>query len=665
MNDIPEGGPNRHDRSRPAENLFDGLRLTARNLVTLVVLIVARISTVHQDRRSLADQIALCEQYVRDRYHGPVEFMHIQGQGSGEVLDRCELAEAEAAIESGRFDLIIVEDIGRICRRHRAFDFCEMAEDAGTRLVALNDAIDTAREDWRLNAVFASFKHESSNQDTSKRIRRSLRHRFEQGGVLQTFPFGYIVPQGATTDAEVFKNPEAEPVMEQIFRMLEEGASYQEVADWLNSHGVKPGRWMRREKWDGRAVARLVHNPVLKGYRRRNERKSKRINRSGKRISVRAPQEERIYRHVPHLAFFSEERYDRLIALLRDQHADCARGRKAGDPDQRAGISRKRTVWPGQHLRCGVCGRLMYWGGHGQNTHMMCAGARDYACWLAATFDGSQAARRLTTAMLAAIEALPGYDDRFLAEARGAAAARRSARSQRLDQLGRELTQKRRELANLIAAFRASGSSPALQAELAATESDVARLAQEEEALLGEPDDLPPLPPIEELKTRAREAVARLDYGDPAFGRVMKTLMPDVIVLPYQCLDGGPVVLRAHATVSLAPLLGPSSPLVAELFDSPLTVDLFDPPQRVAFREQVVRLRLQGETEQAAAAQLGVTVTAAQRAASLNRLMEANGTDDAYRLLTSPPDGEGKCCRHLHTRYVFQPLEGFPRWNNR
>src|SRR3954447_12535786 len=142
----------------------------------LRVLMIARISTVHQDARSLDDQVALCQGHVRSRYHGPTRFTLIQGRGSGETLDRKDLADAEAAVESGTYDLVIVEDLGRICRRNRAVDFCELCEDRDTRLIAVNDTIDTARGDWRLSAFFASFKHESGNKDTAQRIRRSQRH---------------------------------------------------------------------------------------------------------------------------------------------------------------------------------------------------------------------------------------------------------------------------------------------------------------------------------------------------------------------------------------------------------------------------------------------------------------------------------------------------------
>ena len=121
---------------------LDGSELVPRRGAELQVLVIARISTVHQDERSLGDQAALCKRYVASHYDGLARYQMIQGRGSGETLDRQDLADAEAAVESGAIDLVVVEDLGRICRRNRAIDFCELCEDAGTRLIAINDSID-------------------------------------------------------------------------------------------------------------------------------------------------------------------------------------------------------------------------------------------------------------------------------------------------------------------------------------------------------------------------------------------------------------------------------------------------------------------------------------------------------------------------------------------
>ena len=151
-------------------------------------------------------------------------------------------------------DLVIMEDLGRHMRRMHAFMFCESCEDAETRLVAINDNIDTSRE-WRLNAFFAAMKHEQSNKDTSQRIKRTLNNRFQQGGVVQCNSYGYIKPVGTKSDAELQKDPAAQSVFEEWFRRLDEGASFSQIADWLNASGICPGPYCRLKEWNGQMVA--------------------------------------------------------------------------------------------------------------------------------------------------------------------------------------------------------------------------------------------------------------------------------------------------------------------------------------------------------------------------------------------------------------------------
>ena len=642
--------------------LFDGIPIASRAGGDLRVLTIARISTVHQDARSLGDQAAFCEKYVRDRYPGGARFDSITGQGSGEILDRRDLAEAEARVESGVYDVVVVEDLGRICRRNRAIDFCELCEDAGTRLIAVNDSIDTARDDWRLHAGFATMKHESSNKDTSKRICRSQRNRFVQGGVVQTLTYGYIKPPGTITDDQVRKMPEAEPVYEGWATRLEGGASYAEVADWLNALGVPTGEWARSDRWTGTMVGRVTRNPILKGVRRHNVLVSRRHNKSGRHRSVTAPAGDLLLRNVPHLAFIEPGRYDRLIALLDGRNAACARGRREGAPDGRAGVPKKRTVWPGQHVACGVCGRLFYWGGHGKAGYLMCSGARAHSCWNGATFEGADAARRLAGAVLSLAEGLADFDAAFLAEAEAAAAARNTARAERLRGLDSEVKRVEAEVGNLVDAVALMGLSDALRARLAEVEARKARLSGERADLLRRPDQVPPLPTLEELKARARSEVGRLAFDDPGFGRLMHLLVPRVEVFPCRLLDGGKVQLRAMMRVDLAPLLGAPGEALGGLVSRTITVDLFDPPQRAACRERVVALRAAGLTERRAADELGLTVTAAQNAMALHRRMLAEGLADAYVPLTSAPGGQGRLRRQSHARYRFEPLAGYPAW---
>ena len=269
--------------------------LSPRNGSVLRVLGITRISTLNQDPKSLDDPQALLRQWVQARFAGPIEWKFIAGQGSGECVDRKEVIEATNEVESGRYNLVIMEDLARHMRRTHAVLFCEQCEDTETRLIAINDNIDTCK-DWRLHAFFAAMKHEQSNKDTSERIKRTLRNRFNQGEVIPCPIFGYIKPPDTQREEHLQKDPAAEPIYAEWFRRLDEGATFAEIADWLNDKKVPPGPYSRSDRWTGRMVGRITRNPILKGVRVRNRVKSKRLNKTGKYRAVKADPAERLER---------------------------------------------------------------------------------------------------------------------------------------------------------------------------------------------------------------------------------------------------------------------------------------------------------------------------------------------------------------------------------
>src|SRR5690606_461478 len=100
--------------------------LAPRNGRSLRVMAVCRISTVGQDEKSLADQEALYRRWIDQHVNGHYEVIVLSSQGSGECLDRAEYLRAIDLVESGAFDLVLTEDLGRICRRVHAHIFCEL-----------------------------------------------------------------------------------------------------------------------------------------------------------------------------------------------------------------------------------------------------------------------------------------------------------------------------------------------------------------------------------------------------------------------------------------------------------------------------------------------------------------------------------------------------------
>jgi DNA invertase Pin-like site-specific DNA recombinase len=630
--------------------------LVPRNGHTLKVLGIARISTEHQDALSLEDQAALYRAWLPQHTDLPFDLQMITGRGSGECLDRKEVHLAAEAVETQSYDLVIAEDLGRIFRRVHAQIFCELCEDAGTRLIAINDHIDTAQDNWRVLAGFASMRHEMYNADTSRRIRRSLRNRFQQGGVVQTVVYGYIKPPGARTDDQLQKDPAAEPVFAEVFRKLEAGAGYSEVADWLNERGVKPGPQTRSPRWTCSLLTQLIHNPILKGVRVRNRKMSKRVNATGRRKSVHAPPEERLERLVPHLAFIDPERYDRLIRKLDERNARFRR-KGVGGVDPRKDVPKKRTVWPGQHITCGVCGRPYVYGGNGQKDDLMCRGAHEYRCWNGLAVDGPDAARRLMEAIRREIASLPEFDPVLMHMVeeelrRGAGDA-----DSRLQELAARQASVERQIANLVAAIRDMGHSPTLRQELTRLEVVRADILEETRGLQLAATQEVRLPTVAEVRALAGEAFGRLALGSQEFGRLLRQLVPSLAVRPYRLLDGGHPVLRAHLTLTLAPLVADGVPTaLAGALERALVVDLFGPPAREAFREPVAELVANGLQQREIAWELGISQAAVQHAAALTKRVRRSGVGDAYTILTAPPDDYKKLRRHRHPRYRFEPL---------
>ena len=92
--------------------------IVPKNGHTLFVGIVARISgCADQKEVSLDDQVDNGKQTVAElSYDGPVKYEIIKTTGKGERLDRPELADVETLLRTGKLDLLILDDLGRLVR---------------------------------------------------------------------------------------------------------------------------------------------------------------------------------------------------------------------------------------------------------------------------------------------------------------------------------------------------------------------------------------------------------------------------------------------------------------------------------------------------------------------------------------------------------------------
>ncbi|MFM7113915.1 MAG: recombinase family protein [Planctomycetota bacterium] len=634
--------------------------LVPRNGHTLVVGIVARISGGQNQREmTLDDQVDHAKAEVAEIYSGAVEYRVISTTGKGERLDRPELHNIESMIRSRELDLLVAEDLGRIVRGTEASWICGLAVDHGTRVIVPNDGIDTADEAWEEDVISACRDHVGHNVHTSKRLKHKLMNRFRKHGqAMAREIFGYIVADNAKSYWDWKKDESVTVIFITWFGMLKEGQSYCAVADWLNQNNVPVGPYARsRTKWDGTTVRRLTMNPLLKGMPGRGFKKSIKHHETGRRVSVKNP-DGPVLIDCPHLAHVPPDLWDEVNALIRERNKGMGR-KPVNNQDPRKGMPKKRTVWPGQHLTCGVCNRIYYWGGHGVTEHMMCRGCHEYRCWNGATFDGHDAGQRILQATLEKIASLDGFDETLMSKVHERIKARSSNRESEIRKVTDELRQLEKQKANIVDAITQIGLNDdfrkrldELDAKLRATQFRLSRMNDDKDQPLA-------LPTLAEIKQRARSLLGSPLTSDPAFCTAMHRLVPSIVVYPHQLCDGGAIVLRARVSLDLTPLFEGAAWAIEDdkVLRIDFMVDLFDKPQRAAFLLDVLRLKAEGLKEREIATRLGITQPAVQYAKALHRKMKQLGITDPYIQLNEPPKEGWKLKRHLNPRYRFEPRD--------
>jgi len=645
-----------------------------KNGHTIEVIVPGRVSDPgpgKQDIRSLDDQLKLAKEWIELRSDSPIKITEVVGQGSGENLERQEFLDLISLVETGGYDLVLTEDLGRIVRRLQAHMFAELCVDQETRLISINDYVDTAVPGWQDRSIFAAWHHERSNRDTSDRIKRTRRSRFDQGGTCQLPIFGYLKPPGSKSDLDWTKDPVAEGIYREWFRKLDgadpnhlgacpDGALYSEIADWLNSMGTPTGPYCRQKKWDGPMVSRVTHNWLLKGVRFCNKRKSRRGG-DGKYRSVKADPEELRTRRVPGLAFFEEAYYDRVVAKADARNSRYRRRGKNGR-DPRRNVSRRRTRWPGQHLVCGICGRILVFGAHGQKDQLVCRGALNHECWNVVSCDSKRAATAIAGAVLEEIEVWPDYDAELIAKVREEMENHEAAQSQALAELRRREEKLMRQERNVRHSLREFGPTPLVQSEISALEQEMAELRAETAKL--EQQQPPPaaLPDLEELRQLARDQIRVLAMESIEFGHLMRQLLPQIECFPYESIDGGIPVLRASVRINLTGLLpdrieADSYKELGSLSRSRL-VDLFKSPQRIGLREKIMK-QIDTQKQRDLAQSLGIKQAVISRAKKLTQRMEELGRSDPFVPIRQPIERGKKYRRQNHLRFCHTPLSGY------
>lgn len=189
------------------------------------------------ESNSITNQKKMLEYYAEDNNLTP--FKHFTDDGiSGTRFDRPGFMAMMKEVEAGTIGVIIIKDMSRMGRDYlQVGQIMEMLRQRDIRLIALNDGVDTLKQDDDFTP-FRNIMNEWYARDTSKKIKSTFKAKGNSGKhVASSCPYGYLKDEHDGDHWIV--DPEAAAVVRQIFAWTMEGFGPYQISQLLKEKKVE------------------------------------------------------------------------------------------------------------------------------------------------------------------------------------------------------------------------------------------------------------------------------------------------------------------------------------------------------------------------------------------------------------------------------------------
>lgn len=273
-----------------------------------------------QESESISNQRNIILDYInRQDDNFKIYDEYVDDGVSGTTFDRPSFNRLIRDIEKGNINCVITKDYSRLGRDYiKAGEYMEKYfPEHNVRYIAILDDIDTYLDS--VSNDFAPFKAVFNDQyakDTSKKVRRTLKNRKEQGLFL-----GWKAVYGYKLDEKdrykLVIDEEAAKVVRRIFKMAYDGMSCKIIADTLSKEGVPiPSVYANLNRgrkssayglWNSRTIDEMLNNETYIGNMTQGRRKT--INYKIKK-EVRTPKNSWIVIPNTHEPIIDKEMFD-------------------------------------------------------------------------------------------------------------------------------------------------------------------------------------------------------------------------------------------------------------------------------------------------------------------------------------------------------------------
>lgn len=294
--------------------------------------VYVRLSVVGSDSGRNQDSIEM-QRYMLEKYVDARSDMRLAGVfcdngETGTNFDRPGFEQLMEAVRSREVDCIVVKDLSRFGRNYveTGYYLEKIFPRLGIRFVAVNDHYDTLEAGSGSEMVYSlkNLVNDLYARDISQKIHSSLAVKRKRGEFIGAVaPYGYM--RSPEDRHRLVADPDAAPIVRDIFRWRLEGEGFARIARRLNDAKVPSPVSYRYEKgylkdkpsnqallWKALCVQRMTANPVYAGHMAQGKTKKP---LAGGSAEVQVPAEEWVVVRDTHEALVSQEDFDRVQAM--------------------------------------------------------------------------------------------------------------------------------------------------------------------------------------------------------------------------------------------------------------------------------------------------------------------------------------------------------------
>lgn len=286
---------------------------------------------------SIENQKELLSRYVQEQGWTLYDY-YVDDGVSGTSFDRPGFNRLVADATAKKINLALCKDLSRLGRDYieagKYTDF--IFPSLGCRFIALNDGVDTAKQNNEMVMILKNVMNDLYARDTSAKIKAVKRSTFKSGKYI-----GCYAPIGYRKDPEdhhhLLIDPMTAPIVKRIFDMRMQGYSFRKIARTLNEEKVPSPRGFyylseQRENlrgetpfWNDVTVKSVLRNEVYLGHMVQN--KTGTVSYKNHK-QIAKPEAEWIRVENTHEALVSQETWDFVQSL--DNHPSRNRSGKSG-----------------------------------------------------------------------------------------------------------------------------------------------------------------------------------------------------------------------------------------------------------------------------------------------------------------------------------------------